>query len=490
MATIAALLDLGLRHHQSGQLAQAESLYRQALLADPDQPDALHLLGNLAYQAGHHEAAIDLIQRALRGRADFVEAHYNLGNIFRSQGRLPEAIARYCDAVRLRPQFAQAQGNLSCALTELGELEAALVHGREAVRLAPQAAEGHSNLGSALAYLGQLDEAASYFAEAVRLNPNYATAHKHLGSYWLLKGDFERGWPEYEWRLRCRPGMVRSFAEPSWDGSNLHGRTILLHAEQGLGDSLQFIRYAPLVKERGGQVLLECPAELVGVVGTCAGIDGVIAAGHPLPPFDCHLPLLSLPFVLKTTLARVPAAVPYLSADPKLIEYWRQELQRYPGFKVGIVWQGNPRFGLLDCQAADQRRSIPLAQFEALAQIPGVKLFSLQKGFGTEQLAQWRAPSEIVDLEDKLADFTDTAAIMMNLDLIISADTSPLHLAGALGRPAWAVLPFAGCWRWMLEREDSPWYPTMRLFRQAKAGAWKPVFERIAQEIQSLRTER
>jgi Flp pilus assembly protein TadD len=486
MTTIVELLNQGLRHHQNGNLAQAESLYRQVLRTDPLNTDALHLLGNLAYQAGHHEAALQLLRQALRLRPNFVEAHYNLGNVLRVQGHLKEAAACYREAVRLRPDLAAAQGNLGCVLTELGELDEAVVHCSAAVRLQPRAAEAHSNLGSALAYLGALEEAAACFAEAVRLNPNYAIAHKHLGAYRLLKGDFERGWPEYEWRLHCRQGPMRTFNQPSWNGTNLAERTILLHAEQGLGDTLQFIRYAPLVKQLGGKVLFECPPELVRIVQSCAGIDRIIPLGQSLPAFDCQLPLLSLPHVLKTTMATVPASVPYLRAEPALMAQWRQELSGYAGFKIGIVWQGNPRYGQLDCRNANQWRSIPLAQFAPIADIPGVKLFSLQKGPGTEQLAQWPPPVPIVDLESRLLDFMDTAAVMMNLDLIITSDTSVPHLAGALGLPVWTVLQLVPDWRWLLERSDCPWYPTMRLFRQTKAGDWAEVFQRIATEIRLL----
>ena len=261
-------------------------------------------------------------------------------------------------------------------------------------------------------------------------------------------------------------GFRPSFPQPLWDGSSLSGKTILLWAEQGLGDTLQFVRYAPLVKQQGGTVLLWCPAELGRILQTCAGIDRHRDGGSPLPPFDVQVPLMSLPAILKTTLATVPASIPYLFADAALRQRWQEELAHYTEFKIGIVWQGNPRFSQPECRVVDQRRSTVLAQFEPVARLPGVRLFSLQKGYGTEQLTERKAEWGIVDLGEELSDFMDTAAVMMNLDLILSVDTAPLHLAGALGLPVWALLRFAGCWRWLLEREDSPWYPTMRLFRQ------------------------
>jgi glycosyl transferase family 9 (putative heptosyltransferase) len=231
-------------------------------------------------------------------------------------------------------------------------------------------------------------------------------------------------------------------------------------------------------------VLVECQPELVRLLQSCAGVDQVSPAGSVLATFDVHAPLLSLPGILKTTLATVPAAVPYVRADEALARRWHQELGTADEFKIGIVWQGNPSFGKRGYRAADQKRSIPLAQFESLARVPDVRLFSLQKGYGREQLAGWQSENRIVDLGDRLGDFMDTAAVMMNLDLIISADTSPLHLAGALGRPVWAALPVAPCWRWLLEREDSPWYPTMRLFRQRRRGDWSEVVERMAVELE------
>ena len=343
------------------------------------------------------------------------------------------------------------------------------------------------------------------YQEALRLKPDYADAHWNRALTWLLAGDFKQGWPEYEWRWQTKQmrGFRPSFPQPLWDGSSLSGKTILLWAEQGLGDTFQFVRYAPLVKQQGGTVLLSCPAELGRILHTCAGIDHLVTDDSPLPPFDVQVPLMSLPGILKTTLATVPASVPYLFADAArgtlaaTHKGWRGERKKENGrhspssfilhpYRVGIVWQGNPRFSQPECRVADQRRSTALAQFEPVARLPGVRLFSLQKGYGTEQLAERQTEWGMVDLGEEIGDFMDTATVMMNLDLIISVDTSPLHLAGALGLPVWAVLPFAGCWRWLLDRDDSPWYPTMRLFRQKHWGDWAEVFGRITEEVRKL----
>jgi hypothetical protein len=299
---------------------------------------------------------------------------------------------------------------------------------------------------------------------------------------WLVSGDLERGWPEYEWRWRTKDFPRRSFAAPRWDGEALEGRTILLYAEQGLGDTLQFIRYAPLVQRRGGVVLVEAQPALVPLLKSCPGIDQLVPSGSPLPDFDVQVPLLSLPALLHTTRDTVPADMPYLSADPARSERWAAELRGIPGFRIGIAWQGNPTY------RDDRHRSLPVKHFEPLARLPGVRLVSLQKGFGREQLASvpdWN----VLDLADRLDEaggaFMDTAAVMQHLDLVVTSDTAIAHLAGALGVPVWVVLPFARDWRWLLDREDCPWYLTMRLFRQKRWGDWDELFTRVAQAVQS-----
>jgi hypothetical protein len=264
-----------------------------------------------------------------------------------------------------------------------------------------------------------------------------------------------------------------------WDGSDLHGRTILLWTEQGLGDSIQFVRYAPLVAARGGRVLLHVPESLAALLAACPGVGRVVTEDEPLPDFDCHAPLMSLPLLLGTTLESIPAAVPYLSADPARIERWRRELDGVAGLKVGVAWQGNP------AHKKDRQRSFPLTRFEPIARISGVRLFSLQKGFGAEQL-EGGVSFPITELGSRLLDLTDTAAVLANLDLLICPDTSPAHLAGALGVPVWVALPFACDWRWLADREDSPWYPTLRLYRQERQGDWDPVFERITSDLAQL----
>jgi hypothetical protein len=297
-------------------------------------------------------------------------------------------------------------------------------------------------------------------------------------------GNFEQGWPEYEWRWQRPQTPPRPFRQPCWDGSPLAGRTILLYMEQGLGDILHFIRYAPLVKQQGGTVLVECPGFLIPLFSRCPGIDGLVAEGTELPACDVQAPLLSLPRLLGTTLATVPAEVPYLFADPDRVAHWGHKLRPLRTFNIGLVWQGNPHHGW------DRHRSFALAQFAPLARLDGVQLFSLQRGAGVEQLRTLAGRFPVTELlresDGPSEALMETAALMKNLDLVISADTAPAHLAGALGVPVWVALAALVDWRWMFRREDSPWYPTMRLFRQTELGNWLPVFERMAGEVRKL----
>jgi hypothetical protein len=290
----------------------------------------------------------------------------------------------------------------------------------------------------------------------------------------LLSGDFERGWAEYEWRWKTKDCPRRNFSQATWDGQPLDGKTILLHAEQGLGDVIQVVRYAALVKRRGGVVVVECPRPLLSLLANCEGIDRLVGRGEELPSFDVQASLLSLPGIFHTTLEDLPATIPYLFADPGLAQRWRQELDRIAGFKIGIAWQGSLQ------NRNDRDRSIPLDCFEPLARCSGVQLLSLQKGAGVEQLPEVTKRFPVTELGSRLEDFMDTAAVLANLDLVVTCDTAVAHLAGALGAAVWVAIPFVPDWRWLLDRSDSPWYPTTRLFRQESRGDWQGVFQRIA----------
>jgi hypothetical protein len=452
MATFAEIFVSAFEEHRRGNLHVAEQLYRQLLRGQPQHADAHHLLGVLAHQRGRYGDAVTLIRHA----------------------------------VSLNPAGAIYYSNLGMAHAALNQLAEAVDCYRQALQLNLEVAEVHANLAIVLFRQGSFDESAIHYQHALRLQPGFAKAHNDLAILWLLRGDFQHGWPEYEWRW-LQAGVSRPHADrPQWDGSDLAGKTILIHGEQGLGDTLQFVRYAPMVKERGGTVVLECQPALVRLLNSAPGIEYVVAGGAPLPDYHVQAPLLSLPLIFHTSLDTIPATVPYLHADADLAEQWRQRIgppRRLGGrcLQVGIAWQGCPTFRF------DSQRSIALKHFARLAQVEGIKLVSVQKGPGIDQLQELEGQIPIVNLgqhfDESSGPFMDTAAIMANVDLVISSDTAVPHLAGALGVPVWVALPYVPDWRWLLERVDSPWYPTMRLFRQKQAGNWDEVFDRIADAL-------
>jgi len=516
MATISEVLAVALQHQRSGRLDQAEQLYVQILAADPAQADALHLPGVVAFQKAQHERATELIERAVELNGDEAAYHLNLGSVYKARGLLAQAAAAYCRAVQLKPDDAhvhylhgrllQEQGAVSdaiihferalqheprhqaalCALGavahEQGRLEDAIVYYRAAVSVKPDDAVVHDDLGSVLLDAGQFDDALDHFRTSLQLKPDYPLAHYHHSLLLLQQGDFERGWPEHEWRWQCS-SMSDCAAERPWDGSPLTDKTLLLHADQGYGDMIQFIRYAALVKERTHTVILRCPARMMPLLGRCRGIDQVFSSQEPLPAFDCEAHLTSLPNIFRTKLGTIPRNVPYLFADRSLSEQWAAKLPS-AGHRVGIAWQGNPGF------QDDNRRSIPLTEFFPLSGLAGVQLISLQKQHGLDQLVPLAGRIHVLrltgDIDEAVGAFMDTAAIMSNLDLVITSDTSIAHLAGALGVPVWVALPFVPDWRWMLERSDSPWYPTMRLFRQPHPGNWQSVFHDMSSALALL----
>lgn len=519
MATISEMLTSAVQHHQAGRLAPAEQLYRQIIAADPRQADAWHLLGVIGSQLGQHAPALECIQRAIGLNPRSVSFYSNLGNVLHALGRDDEAVAAYQQALQIDPQFldaymnlaglykdqkqyeaaeaqlqqalrlnpgsAVADNNLGVIYRDQGRLEAAAECYQRALAKNPRYADAHNNLGNALHDLGQFEESIACYQTAVQLKPDYAEAHLSLAISWLLVGNLEAGWPEYDWRFACKRPERPPFVEPIWDGSPLDGKTILLYGEQGFGDKLQFIRYAPLVKARGGRVVVACNPALLKIFSRTPGIDELVPIPDGvLPKFDVYANLLTLPAIFQTRIESIPCNVPYLFADPDLVERWGQRLRARSTFKIGIVWQGSQHnFGA-------RTRTIALKHFAPLAQVPGVELISLQKGFGTEQIAELAGEMSIVELGDDFdaasGPFMDTAAVMRNLDLVIASDTSIGHLAGGLGVPVWVAIPFVPDWRWMRDREDTPWYPTMRLFRQRQTGAWEPVFQRIADELRRI----
>jgi tetratricopeptide (TPR) repeat protein len=505
---IAALGNLGNVFKKQGSWTESEACYKRVLELEPGVPQAHNDLGYLAQLQGRIDEAIQHYQRAISIAPDFAEAHTNLGTALLRAGH-PEHAEQACyRAVQLNPNSAEAHADLGAVLKQQGRHMEAIGCCRTALQLSPAFVEGHNNLGVMFAEVDQFDEAVSCYRRALELRADDHTAlfnmaealfrqnaleeaeavcrraaqikpqdpetHFLLAAILLTQGKLPEGFKEYHWRCQGNP-WVAAVAAPCWDGSPLQGETILLRCEQGFGDAIQFLRYAPMAKLRGARVAFECPKPLARLAARAAGVDEVVVEGTQRPEFTYQLPLLSLPAIFETTLETIPADIPYLSADARCVAKWREELRGYPGLKVGIAWQGNPSY------RRDYLRSIALEQFLPLA-MDGVHLISLQHGFGREQLHALRnAP--IVDLGDRLGDFYDTAAIVSNLDLVISSDCGVVHLAGALGIEAWLTLPWVSDWRWLRERSDSPWYPSLRLFRQQKLGDWADVFRRIRSNL-------
>jgi len=684
VSNLLQMLQQAQRLHQSDRLADAEAIYRQVLAQDPNNPDALHLLGLLAWQVGRPDAAIELLQKAVERRPTFPEAYANLGNAYgdagrideaiaacrmaiklkkdfpqaytnlgnalyskglfdqaidayrqairlkgsfpethnglgnalRDKGRIDEAIAAYRRAIELRKDYAQAHSNLGGILKDKGQLERAIAACRRAIELKPDLAHAYVNLGSALKDKNQLDEAIAVYRRAIELDdkiaeahcnlgmalkekgqtgqaviecrraielkdnlpqahgnlagalleqkqfaaalaacrkaleikPDFAEAHCCLGSVlwhldrfdeafaaWrhatelkqeypephynmanalrdigrmdesiaaarraiglradygeahfslaltlLLTGDFRQGFREYEWRWKMRDqGITHSFPDPAWRGEDLAGQTILLHAEQGLGDTIQFIRYAPLVKQHGGRVIVQCQEDLYGLLADYPGADQVIPRGRPLPQFQRHCPLLDIPLALGTDLNSIPSPGPYLNPNLQRVIHWNEAIAAHKDrLKIGLVWAGRPQ------HKNDHNRSIALAQLAPLADVPNAMFFSLQKGPAATQTPPQGIPW--VDFTEQLTDFAETAALLANLDLVLTVDTSVAHLAGAMGKKVWVMLPFIVDWRWLLGRTDCPWYPTMRLFRQRTRGDWTGVIQSIAEQLRRL----
>lgn len=468
-----------------GRFDDALAAFRQGLAAHPDAGE-LHYNAAFALQClERYDEAAGEYASALEYRPEFPEALSNLGLTLNALGRRDEALQSFDKALRQRPNFARALNNRGITLSELGRLDDAVASYNAAIALDPAYREAFNNRGSAYGEMGRLADAFNDYTHATAIDPRYADAYVNESFMRLLMGDFERGLQRYEWRREGQFGSgPRPAEKPEWRGENITGLTLLLIAEQGLGDTIQFCRYATRLAERGVRVVLEVQPALKPLLSPLRGVQAVIEIGGPRPPYDMHRALLSMPYVLKTLPATIPSRVPYLSAEPKRVEAWRARLDRAGGgLRVGIAWQGNPGTKL------DLGRSPPLRMFAPLAGIPGVRLVSLQKGAGVDQLEALPSGMSVQVLGDDFdgdGAFLDTAAVMESLDLVVTSDTAVAHLAGALGRPVWVALKTVPDWRWMLSREDSPWYPTMRLFRQHERDAWQEVFGRIAHELASL----
>lgn len=511
MSTIAEILGTAIKLHQAGQLAAAEQLYRQVLHQQPDQPNALYLMGLVAQQRGQVVTAIAWYDRALVAQPQFAEAHINLGAALQQQGNVTAAIEHYHAALRLQPDNPHALINLGTTLQQQGKLAAAIGRYQKALQLHPHLPEAHSNLANTYKEQGDLDQAIAHYQTVLQLRPHHPDAYRELGDALqdrgemeaaialyeraivqfptdvklqgsriralLISGDLQRGFAEYDpWRLGIASSR-RSFSQPEWDGSPLAGQSILLYAEagSGLGDTMQFIRYVPLVSQQGGRVMIECQPPLIQLFQSLPEVKQVIARGEPLPEFAVQASVLSLPRLFATTLATIPASIPYLLPPQE-----RFLLPPCPpgNLKVGLTWGGDPQ------HSNDRQRSCPLPELLPILQTPDVTFYSLQKGDHRRELT---AHFPIQDLSPALKDFADTAAAIAQLDLIISVDTAVAHLTGAMGKPVWILLSASPDWRWLLQRQDSPWYPSAQLFRQVRYNHWSSVCQAVAIALKSLR---
>ena len=472
-----ALFNMGQTHKALGRVEGAIDCYRRAIEAAPGYTDAHFSLGNALVQARRLDEAVACFEQALRldpGRAD---AHNNLGIALQESDRTAEAIEHYDAAIRWRSGFDAAMYNKAQALRQIRKLEEAAHWFRECLEVNPAHRDAYYNLGNTYKDLLRFEDAIGHYRNALALDPGNGDVRWNLALACLATGRLAEGWQEYESGLSSGKRPFVDPGCPRWDGSPLGGKTVWVRAEQGFGDTLQFVRYLPFVKGRGGRVVLECQKGLGRLLERCVGADLVVERPSPLREGErpeLAVPLLSLPGIFGTTLETIPAVVPYLQPDPRLREEWAQRLVPHPGLRVGLVWAGSP------AHANDASRSCTLDQLAPLARVEGVTFFSLQKGPAGEQVSSPPEGMRIADLGPDLADFADTAAAAANLDLVVTADTAVAHLAGALGRPVWVFLSLIPDWRWLLDRADSPWYPTLRLFRQKAGGDWGPVFEEMA----------
>ncbi len=466
--------NLGTILQETGQFEKAIASYKEAIELKPDDSEFHSNLGSALKELSRFEEAAESCDRAIKINPNNAEAYNNLGTVLQEECRFDEAVENYKQAIALKPDHVRAHSNLGTALQEQGYTEESILHCRQAITLDTDRAELHNNLGAVLQKQEKIDEAIMSYDRAIELDSEYAEAHLNRSFALLLTGNFKEGWTENEWRLKTNAHSLREIHKPKWDGSPLDGKTILVHAEQGFGDTLQFIRYLPMVQEQGGKVIFECHKNLQRLLRNFPGIDIIVdEATMPDLNFDTHIPLLSLPGVFGTTPDSIPSGQPYITADSGISQLFSLRFGTDYYFKIGIVWAGNAD------NKKDHIRSCTLADFIPLLDIQGTSFYSLQKGSPSMDSDNTLRENKIVNLNDQLKDFADTAAAIENLDLIISVDTAIVHLAGALGKPVWNLLHFAPDWRWQLNREDSPWYPNMRLFRQTRLNNWTDLFKQV-----------
>lgn len=465
-----------------GRGEAALASYDRAIGLRPDLAEAWNNRAVLLYGLKRARESLASADRALKLRPDYAEAYSNRGTALKDLGRLVDAVTDYDRALSIKPDLVETWSNRGNALRDLGHLDEALASYNRAIEIRADFAEAWNHRGVALHDLRRLDEAVASYDRAIAIKPGYADAHWNLAICRLLSGDFGRGWHGFEWRWKS--GWLqearRDFSRPLWLGAEpLNGKTILLHSEQGLGDTLQFCRYARLVSAAGARVILEVPRTLSGLLGTLEGVAQCVTRGSSLPEFDCHCPLLSLPLAFRTDASSIPAGSPYIQSDSARVAAWRDRLGAGTRPRVGLAWSGSAT------HRNDRNRSIALEDMLPLLE-DRVEWVSLQKEVREGDAGLLASRTDIRHFGDDLHDFADTAALVELLDAIVSVDTSVAHLAGAMGKSVLILLPFNPDWRWLLDRDSSPWYPTARLFRQPAMGAWASVVRAVREELPSL----
>jgi len=515
MSDISEKLNLALKLHQSEQIQQAESLYKEILEIDPCNPDALHLLGVIFTGRQEYEKALNYIKKAinLRKSANYfsslakvytcqsnnleaincymqlinidpncVEAYNNMGNLLVCLNKTDEAIACYITAIKINPDYVNSYYNLGNTLLNNNEIDSAKNFYNLAIKLKPDYAEAYYNLGAAFHFENNIRKAINYYEKAVSLKPDCLEVYYNLSSAYLIEKDFEKGWEIFR-KIRQMKQKNKKIDESllkiQWNGESLEGKTIYVFHEQGIGDTIFSARYLPLLNSMGAKVKLKPQAGLEKLFRQSDFDIEVIDNSVPEEyiDFDTHISMYYMLSILNMNTQHIPFPDGYLKVDKQKSEYYRQKYFNNDKFKTGIVWQGNPKF------KNDKKRSISLKELYPLADIPEIKLYSLQKGSGSEQLLELPENLEIIDIGNSFNDFSDTAAAIDNLDLLISVDTSVVHLAGALGKPAWVLIPYSPDWRWFLESDESVWYKSIKLFRQKEPGNWLEVIDRVCKSL-------
>jgi len=503
--------------HQAGRFQEAIELYNQILPSQQDNAQLLYLLGTANLQTARREQGIEQLRRslalspqnpaahnnigvalkelkrleealanfdeALALAPDFADAYNNRGDVLRDLNRTDEALASFDKALAISPNYAAAYNNRGVVLQELRRPHEALVSFDNALAISPDYAEAYANRGNVLRDLKRLDEVLTSYNAALAINSNYADAYRNKSLLLLLTGKYSEGWSLYEWRLKSNDAGAnyRNFPKLAWRGSeDIRGKKLLIQAEQGLGDVIQFCRYLPQLHALGADLIVEVPESLLTLISTLDCPMGLVAKGARLPEFDAYCPMMSLPYVFRTAVSTIPARIPYLFSDPNKVGRWQKKLGNKTGSRIGITWSGAEKHN------NDQSRSISLDEFLPLTELPNFEWHSLQKEYRKPDFEILKRRPAIRQHQHELVDFSDTAALIEYMDLVITVDTSIAHLTGAMAKPTWILIPFCPDWRWMLDRKDTPWYPTATLYRQSQIGDWRGVVDAVRWDLSQL----